>query len=192
MIPAKILPKRRRCPIKPSIEKAAVGFEPTNNGFAIRPLSPLGHAAAPSKHPTHFEAGRGIPVDSTGSSTGWNAAKPQVRLLWEPEGATPITDRPALCKAGWHDTRPTKIQAKKQGVLYQASRSGSSSAEGLTDRCLLRFTRKPHRTLRFRGWRRCRILAESHDRRWPQGAPAREKLPRLRARPRWIELIPPR
>ena len=27
--------------------KAAVGFEPTNNGFAIRPLGPLGYAAAP-------------------------------------------------------------------------------------------------------------------------------------------------
>lgn len=25
--------------------KAAVGFEPTNNGFAIRPLGPLGYAA---------------------------------------------------------------------------------------------------------------------------------------------------
>jgi hypothetical protein len=25
--------------------KAAVGFEPTNNGFAIRRLNPLGHAA---------------------------------------------------------------------------------------------------------------------------------------------------
>ena len=25
--------------------QAAVGFEPTNNGFAIRPLSPLGYAA---------------------------------------------------------------------------------------------------------------------------------------------------
>ncbi len=27
-------------------EQAAVGFEPTNNGFAIRPLGPLGYAAA--------------------------------------------------------------------------------------------------------------------------------------------------
>ena len=26
-------------------EKAAVGFEPTNNGFAIRPLRPLGYTA---------------------------------------------------------------------------------------------------------------------------------------------------
>ena len=26
-------------------KKAAVGFEPTNNGFAIRRLNPLGHAA---------------------------------------------------------------------------------------------------------------------------------------------------
>jgi hypothetical protein len=25
--------------------KAEVGFEPTNNGFAIRPLSPLGYSA---------------------------------------------------------------------------------------------------------------------------------------------------
>ena len=25
--------------------KAEVGFEPTNNGFAIRPLSPLGYLA---------------------------------------------------------------------------------------------------------------------------------------------------
>ena len=25
--------------------QAAVGFEPTNNGFAIRPLSPLGYTA---------------------------------------------------------------------------------------------------------------------------------------------------
>lgn len=29
-----------------SAAKAAVGFEPTNNGFAIRPLEPLGYAAA--------------------------------------------------------------------------------------------------------------------------------------------------
>ncbi len=28
------------------IEEAEVGFEPTNNGFAIRPLSPLGYSAA--------------------------------------------------------------------------------------------------------------------------------------------------
>ena len=27
------------------IEEAEVGFEPTNNGFAIRPLSPLGYSA---------------------------------------------------------------------------------------------------------------------------------------------------
>src|SRR5438128_891123 len=27
-------------------KKAEVGFEPTNNGFAIRPLSPLGYSAA--------------------------------------------------------------------------------------------------------------------------------------------------
>ena len=28
-------------------EKAAMGFEPMNNGFANRRLSPLGHAARP-------------------------------------------------------------------------------------------------------------------------------------------------
>src|SRR3954465_2510045 len=34
-------------PIKPMpvSKKAEVGFEPTNNGFAIRPLSPLGYSA---------------------------------------------------------------------------------------------------------------------------------------------------
>ena len=30
-------------------EKAEVGFEPTNNGFAIRPLSPLGYSAREGK-----------------------------------------------------------------------------------------------------------------------------------------------
>ena len=35
--------------MRPTLEKgkeAEVGFEPTNNGFAIRPLSPLGYSAA--------------------------------------------------------------------------------------------------------------------------------------------------
>ena len=31
-------------------EQAAVGFEPTHNGFAIRPLSPLGYAAEVALH----------------------------------------------------------------------------------------------------------------------------------------------
>jgi hypothetical protein len=31
--------------VKDSGKKAEVGFEPTNNGFAIRPLSPLGYSA---------------------------------------------------------------------------------------------------------------------------------------------------
>ena len=34
-----------RTPVRAQKEKAAVGFEPTNNGFANRRLSPLGHAA---------------------------------------------------------------------------------------------------------------------------------------------------
>gem|GEM_PF-2721736 len=28
-----------------AVEEAEVGFEPTNNGFAIRPLGPLGYSA---------------------------------------------------------------------------------------------------------------------------------------------------
>ena len=32
------------------ISKAEVGFEPTNNGFAIRPLSPLGYSAELLEH----------------------------------------------------------------------------------------------------------------------------------------------
>jgi hypothetical protein len=37
--------------IRQLIEKAAVGVEPTNNGFAIRRLKPLGYAAGiPKNH----------------------------------------------------------------------------------------------------------------------------------------------
>ncbi len=42
--------------IATSYEKAAVGFEPTDNGFAIRPLSPLGHAAVHLRaYPEYFD-----------------------------------------------------------------------------------------------------------------------------------------
>ena len=42
-------------------KEAAVGFEPTNNGFAIRPLRPLGYAAAPGPRGRVGDHGRKTP-----------------------------------------------------------------------------------------------------------------------------------
>ena len=46
------------------LAKAAVGFEPTNNGFAIRPLGPLGYAAGPRRAANAPRAERRIIADS--------------------------------------------------------------------------------------------------------------------------------
>ena|GEM_PF-4055526 len=57
--------------------KAAVGFEPTNRGFAIRSLSPLGYAAVRSERPTFHrpcEAVRTQIVHCTFSLAAVNAA----------------------------------------------------------------------------------------------------------------------
>lgn len=37
--------KRQPPLVQGAVEEAEVGFEPTNNGFAIRPLGPLGYSA---------------------------------------------------------------------------------------------------------------------------------------------------
>ena len=54
--PAPLLEARRLTPRAPYRhrlfvrEKAEAGFEPANNGFAIRPLSPLGYSAVQAEH----------------------------------------------------------------------------------------------------------------------------------------------
>ena len=51
--------------------EAEVGFEPTNNGFAIRPLSPLGYSAASFRRYRHSprRSSRLLPVSYRATST---------------------------------------------------------------------------------------------------------------------------